>query len=97
LTFGTGIDLVEALLGLEKYTAAASPTLAQNVKVQTVISHANTINDRDLLPLPALKRAAAVSFDFPKRSDGLSFIKYGPEGHLLAPRPQPSWLESRAN
>jgi hypothetical protein len=26
-----------------------------------------TVNDRDLLPLPALKRAATVIFDFPKR------------------------------
>jgi hypothetical protein len=40
------MDLVEVLLVSKKYTAAALPALAQNMKAQTAISHANKINDR---------------------------------------------------
>ena len=78
----------------KKYTAASSRSEPHELKVWAVISHADMAIERNVNPLTALNRATAVGFDLPMRSDGPSITSYRAEGHLVAPRPHPSSLES---
>ena len=79
---------------LKNDTTAAPAAWRHEMKAEAAIAHANVITERNVIPLSAFIRAKAVISDLPKRSDGLSFAWYGAGGHLVAPRPHPSSLES---
>jgi hypothetical protein len=83
LAFGTGIDLVEVLLGLEEIHSCGPPASPRELKACAVISQTYMAIERNVIPLLTSKRATAVGFDLPKRPDGLSITCYRAEGIWL--------------